>query len=370
MAEIIGPNGEPGIGSGQLGTTPGVQAVYNDMFGVVTGYTYQGKPLNSWMNDRGQTVYYLDRGIASGGTPSTPIGAPKASVANPNPNVVDAGTARSLLRQFGLDELANLVDGWIAGGLTWPQIEARLYDRATTEGGIVDRIYPELRLLQEGGQPPRSIAEIQTARLQTRQIISQEGFGDVLPDANAVARDYLVGGKSLVELQNRLQAIGDQALYITANDPAARADVDALTSYYGVAPTRQDLVNFALGGDIQSLHMKLQAVQIGGKAASTGFGAIDRSTAESLSLGGITADQAQQGFSQLAQGQALFSPLLGHNEDTITADEQIAATFQGNANAARRIARRQAQRVGEFQGGGGFTSSREGFGGVGAAVSR
>lgn len=285
----------------------------------------------------------------------------------PSTKTFDPGTIKNLLRQFQLEELLPLLNQWEVDDLSPDQITALLYDRASDAGKIVDRLYPDLRLLQEAGRPPQTITQIQAGRLQTRQLIEAEGFSDVLGDPNAIYRDYAVAGKSLLELGARLKAIGDFAEYETANNPATKSILDAAEAYYGVRPTRKDLVAFAFDENLPALERKLKAASIGGAAATSGFGGISREEAEGLAAQGITQEDATAGFGTLSGLGEIVNPLPGQQGDVIDRETQLGAVFGGNANAARRIARKQREAVGGFGGGGGFAAGQEGFGGIGTA---
>lgn len=269
-----------------------------------------------------------------------------------------------LLRQAGLEDLAGFVDRWVRQGLTWPEIEGQLYDPKSNAGKIVDQIYPELRMARENGLAPVNIGQILEFRQATRQVVNALGFGDAIPDTAALAREYLTSGKSLVELQGRLSSIGDYAEAVLTSNPVSKAKLDELQAYYGVAPTRSDLVAFALNDDFTeaTLHKRLQAAAAGAAARTSGFGAIGREQAETLGTLGVTEDQARQGFGQLAGLRGATGELIGQQVDVIGQQDQIDAAFGGNEFARRRIARRQREQQGLFGGGGGFASTKEGFG--------
>ncbi len=142
---------------------------------------------------------------------------------------------------------------------------------------------------------------------------------------------------------------------------------DELSRLYGMGPG--ELTAYWLDPDraLPLLQQQFLAGQIGSRARTTGFGTLTRDEAERLAQQGVTEQRAQEGFGRLAESGELFRALPGTGEDEITREEQLGATFTGNANALERVRRRQARRRGEFQGGGSYATSREGIGGLGPA---
>lgn len=280
-----------------------------------------------------------------------------------------ASSIQGLLRQYGLQDLSRYVDRWVRDGLSWPEIEAQLYDPKSKAGKIVDRIYPELRMRRENGLDPVSIAEVQQFRSTTRQLVQRLGFDDALPDVDAIAREYLVENKSLDELQTRLTGIAEYTEAVINGNPESRAKLDELEAYYGVRPDRKTLLAFALNDDFTEAELikRLQSAAVGAAARQSGFGAIGREQAETLGTLGVDENAARQGFGQLAGLRGATGSLLGQDVDVISDQDQIGAAFGGNEFARRRIARRQREQQGLFSGGGGFAQTRTGFGGVGTA---
>ena len=80
---------------------------------------------------------------------------------------------------------------------------------------------------------------------------------------------------------------------------------------------------------------------------------ITTAQAEQLAKQGVTAEQAQQGFTQLGQQEQLFrSTLMG--EQALTQEEIVAGTLTNDQAAAQRIAKRRRGRTSTFESGGGY----------------
>jgi hypothetical protein len=115
------------------------------------------------------------------------------------------------------------------------------------------------------------------------------------------------------------------------------------------------------------LQRTYNAAQIAGAGTRTGYN-VNADQDYRLVDQGVTAAQAQSGFSTLQQSQELFNPLTGHsNEGAITTDQQLGAAFGGNAADQQQIDRRRQQRQAEFQDGGAFAANQQGMSGLGVA---
>lgn len=270
-----------------------------------------------------------------------------------------AGSAASVavvLREMGLEELIPDADQFIRSGGTWEEYELRFYDPSTTAGKVVNRLYPEWAARREAGNPISIQAIVQyraTAKSLFRSAGLPEGFWDSPDDFTKL----IINDVSPAELQTRIM----DGYVRVANAP--QEVKDALQQFYGVSAG--GLAAYFLDSQraVPVLQRQVASAEVGGAAKSTGFGSLAVGEAERLVSEGVDSGQAQQGFSQLATSQQLFNP-LDRGEDTITRDEQLAGVFEGNANARRRIAERQARRKAAFEAGGSFASSREGYSGL------
>lgn len=261
-----------------------------------------------------------------------------------------------LLREMGLEELIPDADSFIRGGGTWEEYELKFYDDKTKAGQIVNRIYPEWKIRRDE-KNPISIAQIVQYRAMAKTLFRSAGLPEGFWDSPDDFSKLIINDVSPAELQSRIM----DGYVRVANAP--QEVKDALQQYYGV--TSGGLAAYFLDTQraLPVLERSVAAAQIGGFGAHTGFGAVTKTEAERLASEGVTADQAEQGFSQLATSQQLFNP-LDAGEDTINRDEQLGAVFEGNANARRRIAERQRRRVSQFEAGGSFASNRTGYAGL------
>lgn len=151
---------------------------------------------------------------------------------------------------------------------------------------------------------------------------------------------------STSELDARITKGYVDAANAVANDPDTAAamaaqgiDLGHLAAYY-TDPTKA----------LPFLQQQFTAAQIGGAATRTGFGVIDPTTMMALQGEGVTASQAQTGFSNLAKEKPLFQPLPGSAQPDISQQVQLAAEFGGNAADQAEITQAGDQRKAAFAG--------------------
>jgi hypothetical protein len=183
------------------------------------------------------------------------------------------------------------------------------------------------------------------------------GISDSLISNDKIV-SYLTNKVSAAELVDRMST----AATAVATTPADTLAI--LNEYYGVQGG--DLVSFYLDPETteSQLQKRYTAARIGTEAARNQFG-VNAQFAEDLAMRGVSVDDAQAGFSN-ARSQSAF--MYGRGE---TADQGnlINAQF-GNQEAKSQIERIAKSRTGAFQGGGSFTATGTGVGGLGSAATR
>lgn len=272
------------------------------------------------------------------------------------------GTIRSLLRQYGLTELTSMVDRWVRQDLTWPEIEAQLYDPSTKAGKVVDRMYPELRLRQETGKAPLTIGQIRELRDTYTGILRAAGMPETFYDDPNDFTRWIMEDVDPAEFEERVGIAVDWA----QNQPAeVRQQLKAL---YGV--DEGGIAAYALDPEkgLPALQRRGAAAAISGAASRTQFGALTREEAERLASLGVDYGAARQGFGILERSEELLNPLAGEAGGvTFDRGRQLAAVFEGDVDAQEAFERQTGNRVGAFRGGGGVATNREGFAGLGAS---
>ena len=227
--------------------------------------------------------------------------------------------------------------------------------------------FPAMAALNAAG---RNISEASYIAKETAdvELMKQYGIDDAIAQDRKVLGDLIANNVDQVTLQKRLIAAQDSVLSKDADVLAYAKDTYGLTA--------GDLVAFALAPSVALpvLEQKARAIQIGGAALKAGFATdmatkeLAKSQAESLAAQGITADQAQTGFNNLAQMGQYSQALPGSSADqTLSQQELIDAQFGLDPVAAMKLQKAKQLKTAEYQAGGQFVSSQTGVSGLGSA---
>lgn len=198
------------------------------------------------------------------------------------------------------------------------------------------------------GLPVLSEAEYVQQENQYRTVLRNlgmpRGFYD---DQDSFAR-FIANDVSPSELSARIQ----QGYNVIANSPP-----QVLAELRRMVPDLNEGELAAYVLDPQKSGMEIErrarAAQIAAAATTTAGMTLSLQQAEDLARQGITPEQAQQGFAQIASQQELFqAQRLGETE--ITQQEILQGTFTNEQAAAERIRRRRRERTAAFETGGGF----------------
>ncbi len=369
-SEVYKPPGTPGVaapGAPPLGmagsfTLPNGTRVSVNTAGIITSGPYQGKYPQQVINPPLPTPTSSGGGIYGDGPFKRNVGQrPETPLTTEVPDLNDSAARnsdarariQSVLREYGLESLGDFVWEQILAGKSDAEVLQDL--RNTPE---FKKRFPAIEARTKAGLAPLSPGEYVAYERQARQLMRAAGLPEGFYDGNDDFTKFLTGDVSIAELNDRIQ-LGRQAAY------EAPAEVRAtLLRDYGIS--EGNLTAFFLDPDMAQplIEKQYRAAQIGGASTRTGFGLTSRMENERLADLGVTADQAQQGFSALSEQRELFTALPGQREETVSREEQLGAAFEGNANAARRIQKKARTRAAVFSGGGSYASSNDGVGGL------
>ena len=179
------------------------------------------------------------------------------------------------------------------------------------------------RLLQSNGLPP--------------------GFYDQTEDFTAL----LAGDVSPQELQTRVQE-GFRA--VQDADPEVRRQMQEL---YGVSEA--GLAAYFLDPEKAApiLTRQAEAAKIAARAKEQGRIQLLSATAEEIAARGISAQEAEAGFTAMGLQEGLYTEMMG--EQALTQQEKVGAALGYDVEAQRKLAERKGIRKAAFQGGGSFT---------------
>ena len=260
------------------------------------------------------------------------------------------------LDQFGLGSLAAFAWGEWQKGIPVEQIMLDI--RATPDHHAR---FPAMAILAKQG---RAITESQYISYEQSAYALAQSVGLDTAHFNATdITNLLTNNVALPELKSRLDTY-QAAAYSTP--PEFRA---ALQQLYGVTPGQ--LTAYFIDPDraLPIIQQQWAAAQAAGEANLTGYGALNKSQAETLAAQGLTAGQLGAGFAKLGTEAQVFAPLPGNRgEQTITVDQQLAAQFENNVAAQQTITQQEQSRLAEFKAGG--TVARANTGAFGAGVAQ
>lgn len=112
------------------------------------------------------------------------------------------------------------------------------------------------------------------------------------------------------------------------------------------------------------LQRKFVEAQIRGAARTSGWGELDLEQSDLLASYGVDERSAREGFTALVETGGLFEGMVGSREEDIALEDQLGATFLGDAEQRERIRRRAESRLAAFGGGGGAASGQSGVTGL------
>lgn len=254
-----------------------------------------------------------------------------------------AAALTNLFNQYGLGTLAPAIIDYIKQGYSPDTITILLQETPAYK-----QRFKANDVRRAKGLPELSPAEYLATEQAYRQTLSKWGLPSGFYDSPEDFQKFLENDLSPVEIDQRAQ---------DASDFMNSASADQM-AYYRQYYTQGDLVAFALDPERAAplVGKAFKASQIGGLAQQQGIG-IGRDTAESLANAGVTENEAQQGFAQIAQNEPTLQKLGSIYNDGISQQELISAVFQEDATANKKIKKLASQERATFGGSSGVGPS-------------
>lgn len=276
----------------------------------------------------------------------------------------DIGSAKTILRQFGLDGLIPIVDGWIRGGMSWEEAQVQLLDLSTDAGKTFDARFPAIRLRRQAGKPALTAAEIVNYEKNATDILRAAGLPQGFYDTKDDFTDLLVKDVSLNELNQRV----NNGFAAVAKAPAQVRE--AFSQFFG-ANGDAALASYFLDGE-KALPMLTQAVataEVGGAGLQFGYG-LGQQRAEQLARTGVDYGKAVQGFDNLSSLRSVFDETISESVDLTEQGTGVDAVFNlDGGQAKKQVQDRVDQRKAAFGGAGGAAAGQQGVFGLGDARS-
>jgi len=267
----------------------------------------------------------------------------------------DAYSAVSaLFKSYGLDSLAPKIYDYVKNGYSGDTISVLLQDTKEYKARFSGN---EAR--KKAGLPVLTPGEYLATEASYQQIMRQAGLPSGFYDQSSDFTQWIGKNVSPSEIQNRVD-LASQAT--TLANPNYRKALNQM----GIADN--DLTAYFLDPNKAMPHLQKSAATAAVGAAALGQGlTFDKAYAEQLALEGVSADQARQGYSNVAQEldtmKALGS-IYGQQWDQRTSEQGV---FEGNAAALQKKQKLVSQERGAFSGAAGAASRGGGLSQVGGA---
>ena len=244
----------------------------------------------------------------------------------------------ALFESYGLGSLAKQIVSMVKKGWGSDTIMLELQDTDEWKQRFAGN---EAR--RKAGLAVLSPAEYLATERAYRQVLNEYGFPTGFYDSTDDFSKMIGGDLSPSELQQRAQAVTS---YINTRDQSTK---DALRRMYGLGTG--DLAALALDQNraLPLLRKQMQAVSIGAEAERQGLG-YTAAKSEYFADLGITAEQARQGYSTIAQGLPALEELGDIYDETFTQGTFEDEVFEGKADAANKRNRLRSQVRADFSG--------------------
>ena len=208
----------------------------------------------------------------------------------------------------------------------------------------------------------RAISEEQYVSLEQgyAKVLASFGLPKSFYDSADDFGEWIAGDVSTTELSQRV-ALADQAAVATTQEVK-----DALDVNYGIK--QSDLTAYYLdpqrATSVFEERFRLESAGIIGAAEQTGFGSVNRQTAERLVRSGVSEREARRGFGELAA--TTIGEETASEKTDITDSQLIDAKFGMDDNATKQLETRRQKRLADFSGTSSTISSQAGYKGLGS----
>jgi hypothetical protein len=225
---------------------------------------------------------------------------------------------QQLFTSYGLGSLAPNIFNFVKQGYGADTISLLLQETPEFKQRFAGNV-----ARQKAGLPVLSPAQYLATETAYRQVLQAAGLPKGFYDSNDDFTDWISKDVSPTEVQERAA----DAAAVVAGSPELK---DAVRQMYG-AVTEGDVAAYFLdpGRGEPILRKQLNAAQIAAAGLQRGFGVSQY--AERFAEQGITAAQAQQGYSQIAQDFQPLQNLAGIYGTTWTQGEAELSAFQSGA---------------------------------------
>jgi hypothetical protein len=258
----------------------------------------------------------------------------------------------SLFKSYGLESLAPKIFDYVKNGYSPDTVSILLQD--TTE---YKQRFAGNEIRKQQGLPVLNPGEYLATEASYKQIMQASGMPTGFYDQNSDFNNWIGKNISPSEIQTRVD-LATQAT--TLSNPSYRKALNAM----GISDN--ELTAYFLDSTRALPHLQKSAATaaVGAEALQQGL-TFDKSYSEQLAMEGISADQARQGYSQVASDLATYGALgkmYGQDFGQRTAEQSV---FENDTAATAKKNRLFSQERAAFTGGTG--GARGGLGQEGGA---
>jgi hypothetical protein len=257
-------------------------------------------------------------------------------------------TIKTVLATYGLDSLSDFLYGVYARG------EVNINNPDAIIFAIREQDAYKKRFAANAARAKKGLAELDPASYlqlenQYRQLLQSNGLPSGFYDSTDDFTALLTGDVSPQELQTRVQQ-GFRA--VQDADPEVKRQMQEL---YGV--NEAGLAAYFLDPTKAApiLTRQAEAAKIAARAKEQSRIQLGFATAEEIAARGITAQEAEAGFTAMGLQEGLYTEMFG--EKALTQQQKVGAALGYDVEGQRGIKQRQATRKAEFGGGGSFAKT-------------
>ena len=257
-------------------------------------------------------------------------------------------TIRAVLSTYGLGDLSDFLYGVYARG------EVNINNPDAIIFSIREQDAYKKRFAANAARAKKGLAELDPASYlqlenQYRQLLQSNGLPSGFYDSTDDFTALLTGDVSPQELQTRVQQ-GFRA--VQDADPEVKRQMQEL---YGV--NEAGLAAYFLDPTKAApiLTRQAEAAKIAARAKEQSRIQLGFATAEEIAARGITAQEAEAGFTAMGLQEGLYTEMFG--EKALTQQQKVGAALGYDVEGQRGIKQRQATRKAEFGGGGSFAKT-------------
>ena len=257
-------------------------------------------------------------------------------------------TIKAVLATYGLGDLSDYLYGVYAKG------EVDINNPDALIFAIRGQEAYQKRFAANAARAKKGLAELDPAsylQLENsyRQLLQSNGLPPGFYDQTEDFTALLEGDVSPQELQTRVQE-GFRA--VQDADPEVKRQMQEL---YGV--NEAGLAAYFLDPEKAApiLTRQAEAAKIAARAKEQGNIQLLSATAEEIAARGISAQEAQAGFTAMGLQKGLYTEMMG--EQALTQQEKVGAALGYDVEAQRKLAERKGIRKAAFQGGGSFAKT-------------